>query len=66
MFFYQRTETNSKQTMRFHPRKIICLRRFKILQLFLIVSVEYFVTYFYIFTYFIAFFPVFTILTYLC
>ena len=28
MFFYQRTETNSKQTMRFHPRKIICLGRF--------------------------------------
>ena len=28
--FYQRTETNSKQTMRFHPRKIICLGRFLI------------------------------------
>ena len=30
MFFYQRTETNSKQTMQFHPRKIICLDRFLI------------------------------------
>ena len=30
MFFYQRTETNSKQTMRFHPRKIMCLGRFLI------------------------------------
>ena len=29
-FFYQRTETNSKQTMPFHPRKIIYLGRFLI------------------------------------
>ena len=40
-FFYQRTETNSKQTMRFHPRKIICLGRFLITLLFLTVSVVF-------------------------
>ena len=40
-FFYQRTEINSKQTMRFHPRKIICLGRFLITLLFLTVSVVF-------------------------
>ena len=27
---FERTETNFKQTLRFHPRKIICLGRFLI------------------------------------
>ena len=67
MFFYQRAETNSKQSMRFHPCKIICLGRFLIT---LIVFncfrsiFKYFVTYFlhvYIFyciSVFVTFLPI--------
>ena len=28
MFFYQRTETNTKQTVRFNSRQTICLEQF--------------------------------------
>ena len=59
--FYQRTETNAKQTVRFNSRQIICLEQF-LLRLFYF-SIVYLLTLFLIFYHILAFATFLSIIT---